>query len=452
MKRMKKLLAALLAAVLALTVSAAAEQEARKIETPADAEEWLGIFLGEAPETLDGVWAMTAQMQSAADRMGGMKGLAASLSALGAVQEIGAAYEEEIQGYRAFRIPCVFSTMPLDLVLVTDQGAVAGLSTAPYTGGDKREEDSAAFDSIELALPVPALQGELPGTLLIPKGEGPFPAVVLVQGSGPSDRDETVMNLKPFRDLAEGLAVQGVAVYRFDKRTYVYGEEMAADTQGTLVDESIEDAVNAVQLLARQDRIDPARIWVLGHSLGGNAVPAIARSLREQPVDACGFILMAASPRPLDVLIREQYDFLYSLLPEVTPELQAEKDALFAELDRLQDPDALADDETVAGAYAPYWKWLAAYDILQAAQEISQPCLLLQGEEAYQATMEDFAIWQNALGKKANWRLISFPGLTHVFTAGQKAEGNAIYARTDTVDAAVIRTVADFILHNGTNP
>ena len=306
MKRMEKLMAALLAAILALTVSAAAEQEARKIENAADAEEWIGIFLGEAPETLEGVWAMTAQMQSAADRMGGMKGLAASLSALGAAQEIGAAYEEEIQGYRAFRIPCVFSTMPLDLVLVTDQGAVAGLSTAPYTGGDKRDEGSAAFDSIELALPVPALQGELPGTLLIPKGEGPFPAVVLVQGSGPSDRDETVMNLKPFRDLAEGLAAQGVAVYRFDKRTYVYGEEMAADTQGTLVDESIEDAVNAVQLLARQDRIDPARIWVLGHSLGGNAVPAIARSLREQPVDACGFILMAASPRPRDVLIREQ--------------------------------------------------------------------------------------------------------------------------------------------------
>ena len=136
----------------------------------------------------------------------------------------------------------------------------------------------------------------------------------------------------------------------------------------------------------------------------------------------------------------------------MTPELQAEKDALFAELDQLQDPDALADDETVAGAFAPYWKWLAAYDILQAAQEISQPCLLLQGEEDYQATMEDFAIWQSALGEKANWRLISFPGLTHVFTAGQKAEGNAIYARTDTVDAAVIRTIADFILHNGTNP
>ena len=159
MKRMKKLMAALLAVILALTVSAAAEQEARKIENAADAEEWIGIFLGEAPETLDGVWAMTAQMQSAADRMGGMQSLAASLSTLGAAQEIGAAYEEEIQGYRAFRIPCVFSTMPLDLVLVTDQGAVAGLSTAPYTGGNKREEDSAFFDSIELALPVPALQG-----------------------------------------------------------------------------------------------------------------------------------------------------------------------------------------------------------------------------------------------------------------------------------------------------
>ena len=214
--------------------------------------------------------------------------------------------------------------------------------------------------------------------MTLPEGEGPFPAVVLVHGSGPSDRDETIMNLKPFRDLAEGLAREGIAVYRYDKRTYVYGAQLANDIQATLMDETVEDAAMAVQILAQQEKIDPSRIFVLGHSLGGNAVPAIDRALKEQTVSACGYILLAASPRPLEELMRQQYDYLYSLMPEVTQEQQEEKDALFKELDRLQDLDLLADEEMIAGAYASYWKWLTDYDVLHMAEEIEKPCLLLQ--------------------------------------------------------------------------
>ena len=213
----------------------------------------------------------------------------------------------------------------------------------------------------------------------------------------------------------------------------------------TLVDEYLEDAVNAVQLLAAQDRIDPDRIFVLGHSLGGNAVPAVAGELEKAPVKACGFIMMAASPRPLDVLMREQYDFLYSLMPEITPEQQAEKDALFAELDRLQDPDSLTEDDKVAGVYSSYWKWLAAYDILKAAGEIEAPVLLLQGEEDYQVTMEDFGIWKDAFGDRANWQMISYPGLTHVFMPGQRSAGSASYAGDGRVQENVIRDIASFI-------
>ena len=222
--------------------------------------------------------------------------------------------------------------------------------------------------------------------------------------------------------------------------------ELMTNKQITLVDEYLEDAVNAVQLLARQDRIDPARIFVLGHSLGGNAIPAAARELENAPVKACGFIMMAASPRPLDVLMREQYDFLYSLMPEITAEQQAEKDAMFAELDKLQDLDALTGNDTVAGVYSAYWKWLADYDILQAAKNITRPVLLLQGEEDYQVTMEDFGLWKDALGGNENWRMISYPGLTHVFTAGQKTEGAEVYTRSGRMDPRVIQDIADFIV------
>ena len=97
------------------------------------------------------------------------------------------------------------------------------------------------------------------------------------------------------------------------------------------------------------------------------------------------------------------------------------------------------------GIWKSYWKWLADYDILQAAKEITQSVLLLQGEEDYQLTMEDFSIWQEALGDKENWKLISYPGLVHVFIPGEKAEGSAVYSRTEKVDNQVISDIADFI-------
>lgn len=449
---MKQLMTILLALTLALAACgpAAAEQTARRVETAGDADAFIAAFFGAHPEEMEGRWAFTPQMDTALAQLGGIVGLARQLSVLGAFRSALPAYEGAVAGFRTFHIPCAFSLARVDLILAVQDGAVAGLQTAPYTGAPA-DEGGASYDSVGLALPVPAL-GELPGLLTVPRGEGPFPAVILLQGSGPSDRDEAMGKLKPFRDLAEGLAEQGVAVYRFDKRTYVYGAALAADTHFTLEDEYVEDAVNAVQLLARQERIDPGRIYVLGHSLGGNAIPAVARALESAPVRARGFMMLAASPRSLDTLMREQYDFLYALTPDITAEQQAEKDRVFAELDRLVDLDALAADDAVLGVYPAYWKWLADYDILAAARAVVQPVLLLQGEEDYQVTLEDFGIWQAALGGRENWTMISYPGLTHAFTPGQKTEGAAAYARAEHVSPRVIRDIADFVARTGTAP
>ncbi len=442
---MKKGFFAILALVMMLTVCGIASAEQRKMETAADADTFIAAFLGEQPEELENAWAFSPQMEAALRQLGGMAGLAKQLAALGSPESILPAYESEAGGLKVFFVPCTFSSAQVDLLLAVQDGMIAGLQTAPYSGGSAETSGSDLYDSLALALPVPAL-GELPGILTVPKGDGPFPAVILLQGSGPSDKDESIGNVKPFRDLAEGLAAKGIAVYRFDKRTYVYGTELMNDKHMTPEDEYLDDCLNAMQLLARQNRIDPDRIFVLGHSLGGNAIPAAAREMNETTVKACGFIMMAASPRPLDVLMREQVDFLYSLMPEITAEQQAEKDAMLAELDRLQDLNALTADDRIAGAYSAYWKWLAAYDILQAAKDITQPVLLLQGEEDYQVTMTDFGIWKDTLGEKENWQMISYPGLTHVFMTGKKTEGAAAYTRPDRIDAQVIQDIADFIM------
>ena len=112
----------------------------------------------------------------------------------------------------------------------------------------------------------------------------------------------------------------------------------------------------------------------------------------------------------------------------------------------IENITGFTEDDTVAGVYASYWKWLAAYDILQAVEEITEPVLLLQGEEDYQVTMTDFSIWQETFGEKGNWRMISYPGLTHLFMPGQKGEGPAAYARDARMDDQVIQDIAGFIL------
>ena len=447
MKTLHKMLALALALIMTLTACgmAAAEEEARKIETTADADEWIAMLFGEHPEEMDNAWEMQPEVKTALAAAGGMKALATQFAALGTAEKISPAYMKEIQGYKAFYIPCKFAAAAIDIVLYTQDGAVAGVQTGVYSG---KEEEDASEDriSMELNLPVPALEGELPGILTLPAGDGPFPAIVLVHGSGPNDMDETIGNVKPFRDLAEGLAEKGVAVYRYDKRSYTYGTVLADNHQITLMEETVDDAAAAVQLLAQQEKIDPERIYVLGHSLGGNAIPMIDKVLKEQPVAACGYVMMAGSPRNLGELMREQYEFLFSVQPELMEQAQMDKETILSDLDRLNDLDALTDDDAVQGVYTPYWKWLAEYDQLKMAEEITKPVLVLQGEEDWQVTMKDYGIWQENFGDKENWTMITYPGLIHTMTPGVMNEASMNYTKIEKVDEKVISDIADFIL------
>ena len=446
---MKKWIACLCAAVMLtgmVPLAAGAEDGTKTIGSAEEAEQFARDLLDGNGAAWDGKLRMIPAMEEALVPYGGLQGMGTVFAMqTGGAEQIGPAYEQKADPYVIYRVPCRFTAKPMDLLVTVQDGVLAGISFTDYTGKAEETEENAAFESVELAIPVPALNGVLPGTLTLPKGEGPFPAVILVHGSGPNNRDEAIQSLTPFRDIAEGLAEKGIAVYRYDKRTYVYGAQMAQDRGGTLMEETIEDAAAAVQLLAKQEKIDPERIFVAGHSLGGMAVPAIDRELRKAENKARGYILMAAPARGFDTLLREQYDFLYSLMPEVPEEAQAEKEQLFRELDRLNDPSSLKEDDVIAGVYAPYWIWMKNYDITGEAEEITAPCLLLQGEEDYQVTMEDFRLWKEAVGAKENWKLISYPGLVHVFVSGKKEEGAAVYSRTQKVDDRVIGDIAGFV-------
>src|SRR2546428_196681 len=177
-----------------------------------------------------------------------------------------------------------------------------------------------SFDPTMTAALPPDKLAEVWKSLNAQAGRGPVRGIVLVPGSGPLDRDETIGPTRPFRDLASGLASRGVAVLRYDKRTLVHARRLAAkrDTL-TLHDETVADAVEAVRLLRRSRGVDGGRVFVLGHSLGGVALPRIAAL---EPGIA-GFVMLATPSRPLQDVYREQMAYLFGLDGVVTEEERA---------------------------------------------------------------------------------------------------------------------------------
>lgn len=156
---------------------------------------------------------------------------------------------------------------------VSPEGKIAGLFFQPgESGGEEWQRPPYSRPNVfrERELTVGDGGWKLPGTLTVPGGGGGAVAgVVLVHGSGPLDRDETVGANKPFRDLAEGLASRGIAVLRYEKRTKVYASRMGAMKDLTVEQETVEDATKAAALLRQQPEVASRRVFLLGHSLGG---------------------------------------------------------------------------------------------------------------------------------------------------------------------------------------
>ncbi|MDT7603648.1 MAG: uncharacterized protein QOF61_1645, partial [Acidobacteriota bacterium] len=232
----------------------------------------------------------------------------------------------------------------------------------------------------------------LPGTLTMPTGKGSFPAVVLVHGSGPNDRDETLLANKPFRDLAWGLASQGIAVLRYDKRTRIYGAKVAALGNFTVKEESVDDAVAAVALLRQTPGVDAKRIFVLGHSLGAMLVPRIGAA----DPRIRGLVVMAGPTTLLEDAFVRQYEYLLALDGSLSDDDRKVIDAIKQQTARVKQltPSDINSKELLHGAPVSYWLDLRAYDPVATARRLRQPILVIQGERDYNVTMADFRGWQ----------------------------------------------------------
>jgi len=282
---------------------------------------------------------------------------------------------------------------------------------------------------------------KLPGTISIPNDEGPFPCVVLVHGSGPSDRDETVVVNKPFKDISWGLTSNKIIVLRYDKRTYVYPEETGSLKNLTLKEEIIDDVNSAIDFLKSYDKVDQSRIFVLGHSLGAMTVPQIASTND----DISGIMMLAAPARGLEDLFYDQIVYLAELDGVIDETEQNNINLTNQSLEKIKSLN-ISEDELVLGAYKPYWEYLSNYNQLNTAEKLTIPILMIQGLRDYQVTYEDdYLLWNDTFSDNTNVLLKTYDSLNHLFITGVGTPTNTEYLLEGHVAEEVINDLINFI-------
>ncbi|MFJ6852925.1 alpha/beta fold hydrolase [Streptomyces sp. NPDC091271] len=279
------------------------------------------------------------------------------------------------------------------------------------------------------------------GTLSLPAGPGPWPAVVLLSGGGAFDRDESSGPNKPLKDLAWGLATRQVAVLRFDKVTFAHPDQLPSDF--TMADEYLPHALAAVQRLRQQPEVASDRIHLLGHSMGGKVAPRIAAA----DPSIAGLVLMAADTQPMHEAAVRVARYLAALAPGPSADkavaAMARQAATAAGADLTPDTPS---NQLPLGFSAAYWLDLRAYDPVATAAKLGCPMLILQGGRDYQVTVaDDLTGWQRALAHRPEVAIRIYEDVNHLFLPGSGQPTPADYARPGHVDPAVVDEIATWL-------
>lgn len=374
-----------------------------------------------------------------ADNIKGMM-TAENLTDLFEQQNLGAVLEQQPhssgvnQGMEYYNIPTIFENGAFDIIISFDNmGRINAFMMNNFTGEIELETSD---ELIEETLVANVNDMSLDGILTRPIGVESAPCVILVHGSGATDKDETIFLNKPFRDIAHGLAKLGVASYRYDKSLFAHPEKFRSNVQMTLEDETVSDAVKIYELIKGQEGISD--VYVLGHSLGGFAMPLIA-----DKTDAAGYVIMAGSAESYHHFIIDQYHTILGEDGSISEADQAHIDKVQAEIDKINNIDDYSETDVMLSAYKSYWEYMVNYDPLELGKKIKAPVLVLQGERDYQVTMEQFEMWKTI--EDDNWTFISYPALNHLMMPGEGKPGPSEYNVKNNVSTELIEDIANWI-------
>jgi len=290
-------------------------------------------------------------------------------------------------------------------------------------------------------------------SVCIPNSSGvPVPAVVLLAGSGPTDRDSTVGPNKPLKDLAWGLASHGIATLRYDKLTYADPESVSARTDFTAADEYVPHALAAINALRDHPRIDGDHVFLLGHSQGATMAPRVAANADSA---VAGLILMAVSAEPVHHAAVRQVRYLLSLDPDADPDQHPGLAELIQQAELVDSSDlneSTPPEDLPFGVAAPYWLDLRTYDPSATIATLNVPVLLLQGARDYQVTVGEHQRFAATLPHHLDITSHLYPGGDHYLFTGSGLSTPSSYYDPHHVDSAVIADITAWCLPGSSLP
>ncbi|MFE8701773.1 serine aminopeptidase domain-containing protein [Cytobacillus sp. FJAT-54145] len=286
-----------------------------------------------------------------------------------------------------------------------------------------------------------------PGTLTMPKGEGPFPVIVLVHGSGPNDQDSTIYGLKPFRDIAVGLAKEGIATIRYEKRTREHPIKATINKKFSIYEETVEDALLAVEFAKSVDKVNSKEIYVLGHSQGGYALPKLINADKNDMVK--GVISVSAPNQEFHELIIWQYEEQLKRLEKSgapAEVIKQQKQAIEMQKMMFADIDNPKYSKDNLPPQLNYW-WYDLKDYIPAdvAKDQTKPMLMLQGNKDIQVPGSHLDSWKSALSNREDVQYKLYPNMTHVLFNFDGEPTGQEYALPNNVAPELIQDITSWV-------
>ncbi len=284
----------------------------------------------------------------------------------------------------------------------------------------------------------------LPGSLYLTNANKKSSLVILVHGSGPHDRNGSIIRNKIYLDMALGLVQKGVSVLIYDKRTYVYqfNNPFPMDSMD-YYSETIDDAVAAFNMAKKIKEIDSTRIFIAGHSQGAMCAPLIAKKCKGLK----GLILLAAPGRSLLEIIPEQLEYITSIDTKNKEENLKMVNGIKWQVQNALKPDLNLKSKVMLpfGAKPKYWLMDRSYKVLDEAKTLTLPIVLLQGARDYNVTKKDYDLWVDAMNGKSNFKSYWFEKLDHMFFDGNGMAKPADLNIPKHVDKSIINKMFEFV-------